>query len=332
MKTYVVKTYNVNWSYKETINPDRILNEIDFSNTLNWGQWQLSLQTDYPFSDTSYKGWEYVKVWLYDENHIDWKQIYYWYISKIQRKAEQSREYTTFTCLWVWSLLKSILYTNGNYSQTCYNMMNTIRSFFNGYYANVITNWTIYSGWNTQAWTWKYNNCFDCFQTIANVIGYNWTVDSLGKLDLFIPNTRTKHTVHMSEEVVSITVDNSIEEMCNYLALERTGASSTYQDATSQSTYKMKMKYEMNTNLNSATTMNDYWNSYIANYKNPKQSIQIVLNSEYPYEDIKPWDIITVLNTELTTLKNLVINKIQYKTDQAILIIDYEDTLWKVIK
>ena len=332
MKTYVVKTYNVNWSYKETINPDRILNEIDFSNALNWGQWQLSLQTDYPFSDTSYKGWEYVKVWLYDENHIDWKQIYYWYISKIQRKAEQSREYTTFTCLWVWSLLKSILYTNGNYSQTCYNMMNTIRSFFNGYYANVITNWTIYSGWNTQAWTWKYNNCFDCFQTIANVIGYNRTVDSLGKLDLFIPSTRTKHTVHMSEEVISITVDNSIEEMCNYLALERTGASSTYQDTTSQSTYKMKMKHEMNTNLNSATTMNDYWNSYIANYKNPKQSIQIVLNAEYPYEDIKPWDTITVLNTELTTLKNLVINKIQYKTDQAILTIDYEDTLWKVIK
>ena len=332
MKTYVVKTYNVDWSYKETINPDRILNEIDFSNTLNWGQWQLNIQTDYPFADMSYKGWEYVKVWLYDENHIDWKQIYYWYISKIQRKAEQSREYTTFTCLWVWSLLKSILYTNGNYSQTCYNMMSNIRAFFDNYYPNVITNWTIYSGWNTQAWNWKYNNCFDCFQTIANVIGYNWTVDSLGKLDLFIPSTRTNHTVHMSEEVISITVDNSIEEMCNYLTLERTGASSTYQDTTSQNTYKMKMKYEMNTNLNSSTTMNDYWNSYIANYKNPKQSIQIVLNSEYSYEDIKPWDTITVLNTELTTLKNLVINKIQYKTDQAILTIDYEDTLWKVIK
>jgi hypothetical protein len=44
----------------------------------------------------------------------------------------------------------------------------------------------------------------------------------------------------------------------------------------------------MNTNLNSATTMNQYGNSYIAQNKNPKQTIQIVLNDLYPYEDIKP--------------------------------------------
>ena len=88
----------------------------------------------------------------------------------------------------------------------------------------------------------------------------------------------------------------------------------------------------MNTNLNSATTMNQYGNSYIAQNKDPKQSIQIVLNSEYPYEDIKPWDKISVLNTDLTTLNDLVITKIQYKTDQCVITIDYEDTLWKVIK
>lgn len=332
MKTYVVKTYNLNWTYKETINPDSILNEINFSAWLNQWQGQLTIQTDYKFADTSYKGWEYVKVWLYDEHHINWKQIYYWYISKIQRKAEQSKEYTTFTCLGVWSLLKSIIYSNGNYSQTCYNMMTNIRSFFNNYYSNVITNWTIYNGWNTQAWTWSWNNCFDCFTTIAKAINYNWTVDSLGKLDLFIPSTRTKHIVHMSEEVMSITIDNSIEEVVNNYYLARTGAQSTYTNSTSQSTYWRKDKYEMVSNLNSATTMNDYWNSYIATNKNPKQSVQIVLNAEYPFEDIKPWDTISVLNTDLSTLSNLVITKIQYKVDQAVLTIDYEDTLWKVIK
>ena len=332
MKTYVVKTYNLNWTYKETINPDSILNEINFSAWLNQWQGQLTIQTDYKFEDTSYKGWEYVKVWLYDEHHINWKQIYYWYISKIQRKAEQSKEYTTFTCLGVWSLLKSIIYSNGNYSQTWYNMMTNIRSFFNDYYSNIITNWTIYSGWNTQAWTWSWNNCFDCFTTIAKAINYNWTVDSLGKLDLFIPSTRTKHIVHMSEEVMSITIDNSIEEVVNNYYLARSWAQSTYTDSTSQSTYWRKDKYEMVSNLNSATTMNDYWNSYIATNKNPKQSIQIVLNAEYPFEDIKPWDTISVLNTDLSTLSNLVISKIQYKVDQAVLTIDYEDTLWKVIK
>ena len=333
MKTYVVKTYNLNWSYKETINPDHILNEIAFSWSMNWWLWQLQIQTDYAFADMSYKGGEYVKVWLYDDAHVNGKQIYYWYISKIQRKAEQSREYTTFTCLWVWSLLKNIIYTNGNYSKTCYTMMTDIRTFFNNYYSNVITVGTIANDITTsQAWTWSWNNCYDCFDTIANAIWYHWTVDWEWHLDLFIPSTRTKHIVYMSKEVNSITVDNSIEEIVNNYYLARSGAQSTYSDATSQSTYGRKDKYEMNSNLNSATTMNQYGNSYIANNKNPKQSIQIVLNDEYPYEDIKPWDKISVLNTDLTTLNDLVITKIQYKTDQCVITIDYEDTLWKVIK
>lgn len=335
MKTYVVKTYNLNWTYKETINPDHIINEISFSAWLDGWLWQLQIQTDYPLADTSYKWWEYVKVWLFDEFHDKdtWKLIYYWFISQIQRKAEQSREYTTFTCLWVWSLLKSIIYTNGNYSQTCYNMMTNIRSFFNNYYANVITVWTIANDiTTTQAWTWTYNNCFDCFTKIAEAIWYHWTVDWEWKLNLFTPSTRSKHIVHMWKEVTSIQINKSIEEIVNNFYLARSGAQSTYTDSTSQSTYWRKDKYEMNSNLNSATTMNQYGNSYIANNKNPKQSIQIVLNDEYPYEDIKPWDKISVLNTDLTTLNDLVITKIQYKTDQCVITIDYEDTLWKVIK
>ena len=333
MKTYVVKTYNLNWSYKETINPDHILNEISFSWSMNWWLWQLQIQTDYAFADMSYKGGEYVKVWLYDDAHVNGKQIYYWYISRIQRKAEQSREYTVFTCLWVASLLKNIIYTNWNYSKSCYTMMTDIRTFFNTYYSNVVTVGTIANDITTaQAWTWSWNNCYDCFETIANAIWYHWTVDWDWHLDLFTPSTRTKHIVHMWEEVTSITVDNSIEEIVNNYYLARSGAQSTYTDATSQSTYGRKDKYEMNSNLNSATTMNQYGNSYIANNKNPKQSIQVVLNDLYPYEDIKPWDKISILNTDLSTLNDLVITKIQYKTDQCVITIDYEDTLWKVIK
>jgi len=333
MKTYVVKTYNLDWTYKETINPNSILNEISFSSALNWWQWQLTLQTDYPFADTSYKWWEFIKVWLYDDNHKDWKQFYYGYISKIERKAEQSREYTTFTCLWVGSLLKSVLYTNWNYSQTCYNMMVNILTFFRNYYT-AVSQWSIANTiTTTQNRTWNYNNCFDAFDTIAKAIWYSRIVDWDWKVDLFLPSTRTNHIAHFGEEIMSITINNSIEEVVNYYQLARNGWTvQTYQDATSQTTYGYKMKYESNSNLNSAQTQNDYWNAYIGQYKTPKQSIQITLNAEYPYEDIKPWDTITVLNTDLTTLSSLVINKIQYKTDQAVLTIDYEDTLWSVIK
>ena len=334
MKTYVVKTYNVNWSYKESINPNSILNEISFSAWLNQWQWQLNIQTDYAFADTSYKWWEYVKVRLYDENHVDWKQIYFWYVSRIERKAEESREYTTFTCLWVWSLLKAIQYTNWSYSQTCANMMKTIRTFFNWYYSNIITEWSISTAsTTTQNRTRNYNDCFDCFNTIAEAIWYKRIIDWEWHLDFFLPSTRTKHIVHLWEEVNSITVEKSIEELVNEYRLARNWWTvQTYTDATSISTYWRKMKYESNTSLNSATTQNAYWNAYISQYKNPLQSIQLVLNSEYAYEDIKPWDLISILNTDLTTLNNLTISKIQYKTDQAIITIEHQDTLRNVLQ
>ena len=207
MKTYVVKTYNKNWTYKETINPNHILNEITFSRSLNWWLWQLQIQTDYWFNDISYKGWEYIKVWLFDDYHDKehWKQIYYWFIANIERRAEESREYQVFTCLWVGSLLKNIIYSNGSYSQTCYNMMTNIRTFFNNIYSWVITQGSIANdNTTTQNWNWSWNNCYDCFETIAKAIWYNWTVDWEWKLDLFLPNTRTKHIVSFSEEVMTI--------------------------------------------------------------------------------------------------------------------------------
>lgn len=333
MKTYVVKTYNVDWSYKETINPDSILNEISFSAWLNQWQWQLTIQTNYKFADTSYKWWEYVKVRLYDEKHVDWKQIYFWYISRIERKAEESREYTTFTCLWVWSLLKSIIYTNWNYSYSCYFMMYYVLHFFQNYYW-VISPWSIANTiTTTQNRTRNQNNCFDCFDTIANAIWYKRIVDWEWHLDLFTPSTRTKHIVHLWEEVNSITVEKSIEELVNEYRLARNWWTiQTYTDSTSISTYWRKMKYESNTSLNSSTTQDQYWNAYLWQYKNPLQSIQLVLNSEYAYEDIKPWDLISILNTDLTTLTDLTISKIQYKTDQAIITIEHQDTLRNVLQ
>lgn len=332
MKTYVVKTYHLNGTYLETINPNSILNELSFSNQLMWWQGQLKIDTDYPISNNLYHGWELVKVWLFDDFHKNGKQIYLWFVSQIQKRMDESREYITLICLWSASLLKYINYTNGNYSQTCYNMMVNILTFFRNYYT-AVSQWSIANTvTTTQNWTWNYNNCFDCFNTIANAIWYKWIVDGEWKLHMFLPSTRTNHKVKLWQDVYSMTITSSVEPLVNYYQLARNGGTvQTYQDTTSQSTYWMKMKYESNSNLNSSQTQNDYWNAYIWHYKVPRDTYQIILNGLYPYEDILPWDTVSVLNTDLS-LNDLVINKIQYKTDQAVLTIDYEDTLWSVIK
>jgi hypothetical protein len=57
----------------------------------------------------------------------------------------------------------------------------------------------------------------------------------------------------------------------------------------------------------------------------------ITLNTNYPFENIKPWDKITVLNAWIDIFDK-VVNKISYKPDQCVLTIDKTDTLWNVIE
>ena len=138
--------------------------------------------------------------------------------------------------------------------------------------------------------------------------------------------------MHLHYDVDKMSITDTIEEMVNYYVLARNGWTvATYQDATSQSTYWRKDEYESNTELNSSTTQNAYWNQYITDHKNPKQTMQIILNTNFPFEDIKPWDSVTVLNSWIEIV-NKVINKISYKPDQCVLTIDKTDTLWNVIE
>lgn len=330
MKTYQIKTYNLDGSYKATINPNDILNEISFTSNINGGDWQLSIQTTYKISELNYQWGELVKVVLFDDYHKGWIQIYYGVISQIIRSVESSREYTTLVCLWVNSLLNNILFTNGSYSKTPSAMIQDVLTYFQTKY-NCITAWTIdESDTTTQNYNWSYKSCFDIIKTVSEWAWYKFLIDGEWKLHFF--NTARNHFLHLHHDIDKMSITDTIESVVNNYSLARNWWTvQVYSDATSQSTYGQKDKYEQNSSLNSATTQNAYGNQYIADNKNPKEEMSITLNTNYPFEEIKPWDTISVLNAWIT-LDNKVVNKISYKPDQCVLTIAKTDTLWNVIE
>lgn len=329
MKTYQIKTYNLDWTFKDTINPNDVLNEINFSSNINWWVWQLTIKTTYPISNSDYIWWEYVKVVLFDENHKEWIQIYYWYISQIIRTVEASREYTTFVCLWINSLLNNIIYTNWAYTKTPSAMISDVLTYFQNYYW-CITAWTIDStDTNTQNYNRQYQNCFDIIKAVCDWTWYKFLIDWNWQLQYF--NEWASHFLHLHYDIEKLEITDTIESVVNQYYLARNWWTvATYSDATSQSAYWRKEKYESNSDLNSSNTQNQYWNQYILENKLPKETMQIVLNTKYPFEDIKPWDKITVLNSEIEIVDK-VVNKISYKPDQCVLTIDKTDTLRWVI-
>ena len=331
MKKYQIKTYNLDWSYNATINENDILNEISFTSNIDWWAGQLSIQTSYKITD-NYEQWQwkYVKVVLYDEFHKEWKQIYYWFISQVIRSVESSREYTTFVCLWINSLLNNILYTNWSYTKTPSAMVTDVLTLFQTQYP-CITTWDIDdSDTTTQNYNWQYQNCFEIIKSVCEWSWSKFLVDWDWKLNFF--KTWTNHFLHLHYDVDKMSITDTLESVVNNYVLARNGWTvQTYTDATSQSTYGRKDKYESNTSLNSANTQNQYWNQYIADNKNSKQTMSITLNTHFPFEDIQPWDSVTVLNAWIV-IENKVVNKISYKPDQCVLTIDQTDTLWNVIE
>ena len=330
MKKYEIKVYNLDWTFKAQLKEDKILNEISFSSNINGWVWQLTIETDYKLEESPFTLWNYVKVIMFDEYHKGWIQIYYWFISQIVKKVQASRELTSFVCLWVWSLLNSVLYTNWSYSKTPSAMITDILNYFRNSY-NCITAGTIDStDWTAQNYNWQNVNCFDIIKSVCEGSWKKFFIDWSGKLNYF--KTGSHHFLKLEYEVDSMTITDSLEEVVNEYRLARNGWTvQTYSETASQNAYWKKAKYESNSEINSANTQNQYWNQYITENKNPKEKMTIVLNSKYPFENIKPWDTITILNAPIE-ISDKTINKITYKSDECRLEIDKEDTLWSVIE
>ena len=329
MKTYQIKTYNLDGSYNATINPNDVLNEISFTSNINWGCGQLSIQTSYKIDGWFEQWqWKYVKVVLFDEYHKSWKQIYFWFISQVVRQVEASKEYTTFVCLWVQSLLNNILFTNGTYTKTPSDMVKDVLNLFDDYYY-CITQWSIDTSDTTaQNFNWSYKSCFDVIKSVSEWSGSKFLVDWDWKFRFF--KTWRNHYLHLHFDIEKMTITDSIENVVNNYILARNGATWTYTNASSQQQFGRKDKYETNTSLNSTATMDQYWNQYIEDNKNSKEEMSITLNTNFPFEDILPWDTVSILNAWII-LDNKVVNKISYKPDQCVLTIDKSDTLWTVI-
>jgi len=330
MKHYQIKTYKPDWTFIETINPNNVLNEISFSANVNWWQWQLTIQTDYAINTSKYYWWELVKVRVFDENHLEWKQIYFWYVSQIARTQDSSRSYFSLICLWVASLLKNVNYTNWDYTKTPSAMVIDVLTYFNTYYTAVVE-WTIdTSSTTTKNFTRHYDNCFDIIDSSAKTIWNKRYVDGEWNLNFF--TTWNNHILHFWYDIDKMTITDTIEELVNrYTSESGGGALYTYYNQSSIDKYWLRQKYELNSELNSAATNQAYALQYLNEHYLPKETISITLNSNYDFETINPWDTITVVNTDLSIV-NLPINKIQYSPDKCVLTIDKTDTLRNVIE
>ena len=331
MIRYDIKVFNKDWTFKTTINPNVIMNDISFTENVNWWQWQLTLNLALSFWDRTFQGWDLIKVVLYNERYKQGKQVYFGYITQITRKYDTNKWYIQLICLWIASLLNKIRFS-WSYAWTITSVLNQIFLTFNNNYPWLIAIQQIDSYPESVSVEFDSNmTCQKAINVLSDTANYYRFVDSEWLFYFRKKNTQKNHIVSNGSSVETMSLNYSFESIVNKLYLEREWWNlQIYQDIESQNKYWIKEWFEVEASIVNQTTQDEYWNNYIAQYKDPKNASQIVVNSKYDIESIQPWDTISVVNTEYE-VKNLLIEKLQYTPVKITLTLEENETLRDVI-
>ena len=330
LKRFQIKNYSKSNVLKQTISPALIMNDLSFTQTINWWQGELSIKLKLLFSDSTFIEWDLIKVSEFDDNNKLGRQIYYWFVSKVQRIQDTSQQYIELTCLGSFALLNNIIFNNSgflpSYTADPATIIKAIIDYFNTKYT-----WSLlsYSGGNIDNYgssvkiSFDYTNCFDAISNVQKLTPtYYFFIDANWQVRYKLKPTSSSYTLTNQKDVESITVEEDFENVVNKYYLEWSWlAMNTYQDATSQTTYGVKEKYEKKTDISDAGTQNTAWNLFITQNKDPKKMVSISVNNKYDIETLQPWKSIKVVNFDYS-INNLQILQTTYDIDKVSLTLE----------
>ena len=313
------------------------MKDLTFSASINGWQWQMKVSLAIPFADVTFWLTDVVQVTCFDADNMNWRLIYSWYITKLQRNYSNNGESIDLICLWLYSMLNAMFFNNGWYifteNQAPDQTIKDIIDFFNLHYT---ANWFSYSAWNISAYWSDLNIKFDytkCNEAMLNIQkatnNFFFYIDQNGDVTYKTNTFATlDHKFTIWKDVETIDVDESVENVFNKIMLKRSDASTErwpYQDAWSIATYGKRENLITASDIQDIASADIYWNTYIAKNKDWKKEIVLTINSNYDLESIRPWQFVSVYNTDFN-MKQLQIQKINYMSEKVQIYLDQYTT------
>jgi len=329
MKRFLTKIYTKAGIFKETIREDEILSDVNFDYQKNWWIWQITLKLNRDYSNIDIVESDFIKIYLFDENFINWKLIYTWIIEEINRNYNELENSIDLIARWLSSLLTRIYYKdwwNYTFSKTD-TVSNIIKSIIN--YANTQYNWFNISWIVDTVWNitidFDYNDCLNAINKVVELtdlfyyIWSDWIV--------YFNTTPTTHKLTAQKHIQSIDINEDWSEIINKVIVKYNWWTTSWENSSSISQYWLLEKVYTKTDLWLAEATS-FINEELA--KNQlKQKTSIEVNSQYILENLKPWDTIKINNLNYSI--NTTIEKISYKTDIATIYLDRYDSIWLIL-
>lgn len=329
MKRFLIKVYNKNWTFKENITENELLDTISFSSQKNWWQSDINLSVKKDFNYTWIWISDFIKVSLVDDNFPNWKIVYTWIIEEINRKYTSDENYIIYVARWLSSILTRFSYYDTWYTfsktDTASNIIKSIINYANTEYNWFDTSWIIDTVWNITV-DFDYTSCFDAINKVVEQVENTfWSIWDDGKV--YFNNTTTTHRLSMWNEIQNLDLVEDGSEIINKVIVVYNSWTYIDEDTTSiTNNWLFEVKYDK-TDLDLAWATS--FASKILEENQIKNKTQIEVNTNYAFENIKTWDNIKIQNINYPI--NTTVEKNDYNTTNANIYLDKYDSLWKIL-
>nr|DAE92677.1 MAG TPA: hypothetical protein [Caudovirales sp. gcode 4] len=341
-KEYMIKLYDQHLNFVKVCPVSIVTNDISFSESINAGQGELTLNLNLPIDTNYFENVKYIKVFVNDSQGLEDHLIYSWYLSKYVRIYSNNRENIQAHFLSLFSLFNEIYYKQGGETTFRKNadpavilreIVDQVSAAYPGlfsYTAESIVNY----GQSVELEI-KDKKCGDLIAEIVSGTNYRFFVWADGIIQYKPKPSHISHYFTYERDVKALTIPIDFEQVVNavrvqywYIGWPHSWITQFAENAESIQKFWRKEITIVNQSLHWEASANLYRDQYLLQNSKGKQNISLTVNSMYQLEKIHPWDLIKIRNLGVE-VSGLQVSSVSYSYEQAVLKLEYTTSLWK---
>ena len=310
-----IKIYDRKNNFLITLSEKEISSNFWFSATVNSGF--SSFKFDY--------------YWTFEFEHRQivkllrkWEIIYQWFIIWIEKIADRCWKKCCIEVSWIIWLLAFKPWSDWNYSNDPWNL---IKSVFNSV-SNLFVTDKIQKYWSTIFLSSSWNTALWFLQEILKNTSDFWLFVNRNNEVLFWPY-ENEHFLTYWNEVYWIEIKEDSSDYYNRFRINYSWGNLINENAKEVEKYWESYLVVNDTSIKNLSTAQIRMNSLFIEHA-IKNTIKVSVNNKADYYVIKPWDVLTIRNTEWNIEKKAV-KQIRYEKDWAVVSLDSYSSLEKVI-
>lgn len=225
---YQYDLLNPDFSFKKTISPNIVRNEIVFTGTINAWQWSMKLDLTLPYNDTTFEINDVMRISVFNDFDKSGRVVYNWFIEEVIRNYENWESTISLELIWSYNILQRFIYSFAwslTFERTWEpaTLLQELVDFLNLEYWNNIFSLDADTFWSDVSYKADVSNIYDIIKLICNETWYYFYVDANNTIFFKpIPSTST-HRVKQDYDIDKIRsksywwdIVNSVYLQINY--------------------------------------------------------------------------------------------------------------------